>query len=197
MLSRLSQFVAQALLAHGQFFQLVFSQFPGFVGLAAGGCGLFLEALGLFHQGQLLVFQLRDVGFASVDFVGECAILLVLLGLELLEGVTFNLLLFGVGFQFQLFSLRFDLFELGLRGVHVRLGGGGPGLERAALRFNARQLVLGAQYPAIPVLQYKQFFDYFLHWATFIPSLAKDVSGPGGPSQPGCWLRPFEHFDVY
>jgi hypothetical protein len=53
----------------------------------------------------LLVFQRGDAGLARIDFMGQGAVFLVLFGLKLLQGVTLDLLLFGIHFQFEAFAL--------------------------------------------------------------------------------------------
>ena len=61
--------------------------------------------------------------------MGQGAVFLVLFGLKLLQGVSFDLLLFGIDFQFELFAVRLGLFDFGF-------AASSPAWAAAALAWN-------------------------------------------------------------
>ena len=61
------KFLLQILLALVELRDLAFRQFSCFVGLTQKPDSLLLRGLGLFHQGDFLVLNLRDVGLARVN----------------------------------------------------------------------------------------------------------------------------------
>src|ERR1035438_5702428 len=128
------EFLLQILLALAELRDLAFRHFFYFVGFARQAAGLLLHLLGLFHQNDFLILNLRDVGLARFDFVGERAILLVLARQKLLVGVFLDLRFFPFNVEFELFAVGLDLFDAGPGGFELRLGGRGFGAEGFAFR---------------------------------------------------------------
>ena len=99
------QFLLQVFFAAGQIRQTTVNCALGFIGGLRSRGDLPLSGFSLFHQFQLLILEPDDYLFAVINFVTERAVLFILLGLKLLERIFFNLLLFGVDIQFELFPV--------------------------------------------------------------------------------------------
>jgi hypothetical protein len=84
-----------------------------------------LRSLGLFHQFEFFVFDLRDGRFAGFDFVADGFKFFVLLRFKLLDRILGNFLFLRFDFQLKVFLLRLDLFSAQLGGVEAGLGVGG------------------------------------------------------------------------
>ena len=107
-----------------------------------GGAGHFLlRRLGLFHQNNFGVLNLKDDFLGHLDFVGERLIFFILARLQLLVEVLLNLRLFAFDFEVALFAFRFDLFYAQLRRFERGLGAGGLGLERFAFGADVGQFL--------------------------------------------------------
>ena len=111
-----------------------------------------MHLLGLFHQNDFLILNLRDVGLARFDFVGERAVFLVFARLKLLVGVFLDLLFLHPNVEFEPFAVGLDLFDAGLGGFELRLGGRRFGAEGFAFRADVSEFLLNAVNFAVAVL---------------------------------------------
>lgn len=160
----------------------------GGFGITAGGVGLALGGFALLHQVEFAVFDADDSLAAHVDFVGQGAVLVVLLGLVLLDGVFFDQLAFGLGFEFEFFAFAFEVFDAVFGGFEGGQGGLGASFEFLAEGADGVQLEGERVEFLVAVLKDQQFFDDIEHgWPSFsglrVPGRTAGVN-PGG----------FEHF---
>ena len=126
--------------------------------------------LALFHQRELLVLELGDLGLGGLDLVLERLVLVVAARALLFHLEFGDALLQRVDLELEATTVALDLAELLLHFLEDRLGPRRLGLERLPLPRNRVELGLEAEQTAVPVLEHQQLFDGREHWC--------DATGP-------------------
>jgi hypothetical protein len=152
----------------------------GLGGAGGAGGGLALSQFDLFHEFEFLVFDLADGVAGGVDFVGEGAVFLVLFGLVLLEGVAFDLFLFGLDVELEFFAGGFEFHDAVAGGFGVGFGLVGSGEGEGALWGQRGEFSAQLGDSAVAVLEDQEVFQRGEHGPRTLSASGGQVNHPGG-----------------